>query len=345
MSWFPPVPPSYSTTRWMLVTCRDCGCQWEKRWSTLKNWQGRCTRCAQPYRGYPPDRPKKPRAPSPNRRQKNAAVCRRCGVTFFPTRHSAGRFCSAACSGKERNRTRQPCATCGKLFEVRPCEAAKKFCSKECHDHAQRRGRPTTRTCEACGKCFPWRASGAKRFCSLACSGKERQRLERVCPGCGKTFELRPCESHWQHCSVACLKVAAAAVRLAPKACLRCGEIKPAEAFRLRKDGYRASDCYPCEIACKVARFRIRRREGRLSENELFRLDEAQRFWSRAVRKRDKYTCQFCGARGVRMHADHILSFARYPQCRLALWNGRTLCTDCHKWRHQFYRGGTKSGR
>jgi len=53
--------------------------------------------------------------------------------------------------------------------------------------------------------------------------------------------------------------------------------------------------------------------------------------WRTRVFQRDDYTCRICGIRGGKLHADHILPFARYPELRLELDNGRTLCVPCHK--------------
>lgn len=67
--------------------------------------------------------------------------------------------------------------------------------------------------------------------------------------------------------------------------------------------------------------------------------------WREAVYKRDDFTCQICGARGVKIHADHIEAFTvlmrkhgvdsvkRALICT-ELWNvenGRTLCVPCHR--------------
>jgi hypothetical protein len=54
--------------------------------------------------------------------------------------------------------------------------------------------------------------------------------------------------------------------------------------------------------------------------------------WRRCVFERDKYTCVNCGdSRGGNLNADHIKSFADYPDLRFEVSNGRTLCEPCHR--------------
>ncbi len=58
--------------------------------------------------------------------------------------------------------------------------------------------------------------------------------------------------------------------------------------------------------------------------------------WRMAVFMRDDYTCVWCGARNgegknVYLEADHIKPFAEYPDLRFDLFNGRTLCRECHR--------------
>ena len=55
------------------------------------------------------------------------------------------------------------------------------------------------------------------------------------------------------------------------------------------------------------------------------------RDWRLAVFKRDSFTCVSCGQVGGRLQADHIRSYAAYPELRHELSNGRTLCVPCHK--------------
>lgn len=61
------------------------------------------------------------------------------------------------------------------------------------------------------------------------------------------------------------------------------------------------------------------------------RTSKAYAKWRVKVFERDGYTCQDCGTKGGTLNADHIFPFAHFPELRLAVENGRTLCEDCHK--------------
>lgn len=52
--------------------------------------------------------------------------------------------------------------------------------------------------------------------------------------------------------------------------------------------------------------------------------------WRKQIFERDLYTCQHCGEVGGKLNADHIKPFALYPDLRLELSNGQTLCEGCH---------------
>jgi 5-methylcytosine-specific restriction endonuclease McrA len=52
--------------------------------------------------------------------------------------------------------------------------------------------------------------------------------------------------------------------------------------------------------------------------------------WRITVLTRDGFKCVFCGAT-ERLEADHIKPKSLYPELKLDISNGRTLCNPCHK--------------
>lgn len=70
---------------------------------------------------------------------------------------------------------------------------------------------------------------------------------------------------------------------------------------------------------------------GKVGEAEKVRKSLEYKAWVKTCLSRDNYTCSFCGKRGGDMHVDHIKPFSKYPDLRLELNNGRTLCVDCHR--------------
>lgn len=64
----------------------------------------------------------------------------------------------------------------------------------------------------------------------------------------------------------------------------------------------------------------------------LLRTSREYKLWREAIFKRDNYQCVIGGKEhGNKLNADHIKSFAFYPELRFAIDNGRTLCESCHK--------------
>lgn len=64
--------------------------------------------------------------------------------------------------------------------------------------------------------------------------------------------------------------------------------------------------------------------------------------WRRMVYVRDEYTCQMCGAKSgknkrLKLNAHHVYNWASYPEYRLEVSNGITLCEECHLLFHSIY--------
>ena len=72
---------------------------------------------------------------------------------------------------------------------------------------------------------------------------------------------------------------------------------------------------------------------GVTPEREAIRHSAVYRLWRLAVFERDNFTCQMpgCGKRGGILNANHIRKFSEYPDLRLDVSNGITLCERCHK--------------
>ena len=53
--------------------------------------------------------------------------------------------------------------------------------------------------------------------------------------------------------------------------------------------------------------------------------------WRKTVLERDGNKCTFCGNSDGPKEVDHIKRFIDFPELRLDVSNGRTLCAPCHK--------------
>lgn len=106
-----------------------------------------------------------------------------------------------------------------------------------------------------------------------------------------------------------------------PVACEKCGKLRP-------KQNKHNKFCIKC--VDKKGKNNPNWKGGVKTEQSKIRASEEYASWRKSVFERDGYKCVVCYNGGA-LHADHIKPFAYYPELRLDVSNGRTLCVPCHK--------------
>jgi hypothetical protein len=214
-----------------------------------------------------------------------------------------------------------PCGYCKIPFylSLSRIKVGKKYCSKQCQNKSQigspgywtGKKRPELSETNAAKTMFvkgltPWNTG-------------IRNRMEKACIYCGEIMILMPSKvANTQSCSAECRAKYAINAYFRDKPCKECGEII------MRSSTY-------CRGCSQKGDRGPQWRGGVTPEIQIIRESRAYHRWRKAILERDNYTCQGCSQRGGKLHADHIKSFAYYPELRFELSNGRTLCVPCHK--------------
>lgn len=69
---------------------------------------------------------------------------------------------------------------------------------------------------------------------------------------------------------------------------------------------------------------------GKSKESMRNRRTIEYKMWREEVLKRDNYKCRMCACENIPLQVDHRRPLKLFPEMRLNLNNGRTLCKDCH---------------
>lgn len=122
---------------------------------------------------------------------------------------------------------------------------------------------------------------------------------------------------------------------LVPKSAFKKGGISPRKGVKLSRETIQ-------KFVAKKKGFPLLKNRGKRhwnwkggmsrSEDKIFRQSLEYKMWRESVFKRDNYQCVWGGKEhGSKLNADHIKRFSQFPELRLDVNNGRTLCVDCHK--------------
>jgi len=70
-------------------------------------------------------------------------------------------------------------------------------------------------------------------------------------------------------------------------------------------------------------------------EKRRTRTTKEYREWRESVLERDGSICQECKAENTKLHVHHIKEYSKFPEGRLDIDNGISLCKKCHKKIHR----------
>lgn len=290
--------------------------------------------------------------------------CEVCRIEFKvkPSHATRRKYCSNECRAigiKEtmrgennpnyRGRDKSICPQCGKMF--RGHRKDQEFCSQKCYQATGRNRAPRDRSgvtvsCVVCGKDVYMAPSRYKRGDTPRCKrcrGDTSKRVQVRAKQVGTVYQLAFLDQfNFRWCT--CIKCGKRFQyhNKGKKFCLKCASY--GEYFRrcptcktvfitdMKRQKFCSRKCYNKVIADRQRGEQSHLWKGGTTRPEmLLRGSMEYGDWRKAVFARDDYTCQLCYERGGKLAAHHIREYAKYPDLRLTLSNGITLCWPCHQ--------------
>lgn len=178
------------------------------------------------------------------------------------------------------------------------------------------------KTCLQCGTKFNVRGKRRKenaKFCSRNCQGKNQKGKSNTSTTKFKKGFI-PWNKGKKTGNIPWNK--GLSVSLSPKSQFKKGQTSPVKGRKLLH--------LRGENACHW-------KGGITPKNTLIRNSAEFGLWRKSVFTRDNFVCQKCLESGGYLHAHHINNFADFPELRLSIDNGITMCKKCHNNFHKKY--------
>ena len=245
--------------------------------------------------------------------------CEICGgpLTTYPSRiaRGCGRYCSQKCTGIAHSVTRKGYKHTEETKEKMSKSAKNRWKGHPC-SRTQSRVKYVPRVekpCEQCGN-----LTKNKRFCSNKCKGLAMRGTYPVHGPQRSTHKTMR-------------KVGRAAI-----ICKSCGNCFVVNRSRVGTAKYCSPECnYKVMGERQKGENNPYWKGGITPLHTAIRMSKEYAEWRDAVFARDNWTCQDCGGKiSGNLNAHHIFSFRDFPEHRLAVWNGITLCQNCHQKSH-----------
>lgn len=209
-----------------------------------------------------------------------------------------------------------------------------KECTKLVNKENKAKAPPRSETCLVCGTVNP---PNSNLFCSKSCASvhsKGSPRIEVTCYWCSKVIKrkrshaLREVERVF--CSRKCQWDFYEKEGRVDTKCAWCGVSYSIPAHRVSVNRFCSKSCDSAWRSTLKGDLSPGWRGGLTSEEQKLRTTKEVKEWKLAVIRRDNFTCWDCGKRGGKLFAHHIKRWKYYPDERLDLDNGATLCKECH---------------
>jgi 5-methylcytosine-specific restriction endonuclease McrA len=168
-------------------------------------------------------------------------------------------------------------------------------------------------------------------FCSIPCylNWKKSFSIYKICQKCGKEFRVPSYRRDAKFCSYQCRK------NKFEKQCRECGITYFCDGCDIKKSKFCSRKCQNINIGKNHRGEKNSSWKGGITPQvELIRRSAEYQEWRHSVFIRDKFTCVECGKVGGKIISHHIKKFSDYPELRMDLNNGVTLCEECHKKTH-----------